>query len=288
LARGNGWSVLDVSCTAGPSDRPFEEQHSDACIAIVISGTFQYQSAAGRELMTPGSLLLGSPGQYFECGHEHGVADRCICFSYDARYFDGLIADAGVHDRSQRFQRLRLPPVRETSLLVARVTAALGGIGAPSPYRVQTLADSDWEEIGVELAAEALNLANSGAPNQPSSLAAEARVTRVVRMIDEHPEAEHALDMLAREARITRYHFLRVFQHLTGLTPHQYVRRARLRRAATRLMIDPARIVDVALDAGFGDISNFNHAFRAEFEINPMSCRRHALSAVLKTRSECL
>src|SRR2546430_5544229 len=31
-----------------------------------------------EELMTPGSLLLGNAGQCFECGHEHGLGDRCL------------------------------------------------------------------------------------------------------------------------------------------------------------------------------------------------------------------
>ena len=56
-------------CTAGPRDRTFEEQHARVNIAIVAGGTFQYRSRAGRELMTPGSVLLGNPGECFECGH---------------------------------------------------------------------------------------------------------------------------------------------------------------------------------------------------------------------------
>jgi AraC family transcriptional regulator len=75
-ARGEGWSVSEVICSAGPRDRrPFEERHSHVCIALVTAGSFQYRSSAGRELLTPGSLLLGNAGQSFECGHEYGVGD---------------------------------------------------------------------------------------------------------------------------------------------------------------------------------------------------------------------
>jgi AraC-like DNA-binding protein len=52
------------------------------------------------------------------------------------------------------------------------------------------------------------------------------------------------------------------------------VRRARLRRAAERLLAEPSRIIDIALDSGFSDVSNFNHAFRAEFGVSPSSYRR--------------
>jgi len=61
LAQGDGWMVADVICTAGPQDRPYEEQHNRPTIAIVLAGSFQYQSSQGRALMTPGSLMLGSP-----------------------------------------------------------------------------------------------------------------------------------------------------------------------------------------------------------------------------------
>jgi AraC family transcriptional regulator len=81
---------------------------------------------------------------------------------------------------------------------------------------------------------------------------------------------------LAREARLGAYHFLRTFQRLTGVTPHQYVMRARLRDAAARLARGRAKVLDVALDSGFGDVSNFNRAFPVEFGVSPRVYRRRA------------
>jgi len=43
----------------------------------------------------------------------------------------------------------------------------------------------------------------------------------------------------------------------------------RLCRVAVRLRTEPARILDIALDCGFGDVSNFNRVFRAEFGMSP-------------------
>jgi AraC-like DNA-binding protein len=45
---------------------------------------------------------------------------------------------------------------------------------------------------------------------------------------------------------------------------------------AMRLAVEPARALDIALDFGFGDVSNFNRAFRAEFGVSPRVYRRHA------------
>src|SRR5215208_2190214 len=82
LATGDGWSVTDVICTSGPRDRAFEEQHGKVSVAVVVAGTFEYRSSRGRHLMTPGSFLLGNPGECFECGHDHAAGDRCVSFQY--------------------------------------------------------------------------------------------------------------------------------------------------------------------------------------------------------------
>ena len=297
VACGLGWRVSDVICTAGPHDRPFEEQLTDACIAIVMAGSFQYRTSAGHHLMTPGSLVLGNAGQYFQCGHEHGVGDRCISFSYTSQYLEGLAAEAGAAGRWAHFTVLRVPPIRELSPLIARACARLRKFESPPPNRRQSAfaamkpnlpprslgrqRDSDadvtaWEEFSVELAARAFEFSRQGEPAREILPAAEARVTRIVRMIESHPQMKHALSTLAQEVNLSRYHFLRIFRRLTGLTPHQYILRARLRRAATRLMLEAARVLDIALDCGFEDVSNFNHAFRAEFGVSPNSYRASA------------
>lgn len=265
LAAGDGWKVGDVLCTSGPGDRPFEERHETVAVVLVTAGTFQYRSAAGRELMTPGSLMLGNAGQAFECGHEHGRGDRCLSFHYDPDYFERLAADAlGGSPPRPVFRLLRLPPLRPMSPLVARAQAGLSGS-----------ANLSWEELSLQMAARTLQQAAGLAPGTAAvSPAATARVTRAVRRIERDPGEGVLLSDLAREARLSPYHFLRTFQRLTGVTPHQYVRRLRLRAAATRLAAGPGRIADVAFDSGFGDVSNFNHAFRAEFGASPRVYRR--------------
>ena len=267
VAKGNDWTVDDVVCSCGPQDRPYDEQHDHVAIAIVISGTFQYRGSGsnGREMMTPGSLLLGSPGQCFECGHEHGVGDRCLSFHFTPEYFETITAGAGARGSPRRFRSLRLPPGRALSPVIADACAALAGS-----------TDVSWEELGIRLAARAVQVDGDVEPDRSGiSPAAVARITRTVRMIEEQPATDLTLVRLAREARLSPFHFLRTFMSLTGATPHQYLLRWRLRAAATRLATEPVKILDIALDAGFGDVSNFNRAFRAEFGGSPRVYRQH-------------
>ena len=266
LAEGDGWTVADVICTAGPQDRPYEEQHERPTIAIVLAGSFQYRStpsSPGRELMTPGSLMLGSPGHCFECGHQHGEGDRCVSFWYAPEYFERLAFDAGARGAASRFRVARVPPLQPLSSLVVCASAGASG-----------LSDAPWAELGVDLAVRAIELA-AGTSSRSGGFPpnAEARVTRTIRTIDRHSNAPLTLNRLARDAGLSPYHFLRTFERLTGVTPHQYVRRARLREAAKRLVAETGTVLDIALDCGFGDVSNFNRAFRTEFGRSPLAFR---------------
>ena len=80
----------------------------------------------------------------------------------------------------------------------------------------------------------------------------------------------------ADSAGLSPYHFLRTFKHVTGVTPHQWLLRARLREAARRLAAGRDPVTDIALDVGFEDLSNFMRSFRAEFGMSP---RRYRLAA---------
>jgi AraC family transcriptional regulator len=275
LAQGEGWSVRDVVCTAGPQDRPFEELHSGVYIAVVAVGTFQYRSRSGQELMTPGSLLLGNAGQSFECGHEHGTGDRCLSFGYTPEYFERVVADVGARGADAIFRVLRVPPLRALAPVVARACTGLAH-SADVPVVL-------WEELALRLAAKTLRLVTALMPETtPAQPAVLARVTRTVRRIEQHPHVRLTLASLARDAELSPYHFLRTFERLTGSTPHQYILRTRLREAALRLASQSTKVLDLAFDCGFGDVSNFNRTFRAEFGCGPRAYRRQESWAVGK------
>jgi len=266
LAAGADWGVEDVICTYRPSDSSFEERHSRYRVALVGAGTFQCRSVGAETLLTPGALLLGNPHDAFECGHEHGAGDRCLAFGYSAEMFEQLAFEAGVRGRP-RLRGLCVPPIAALAPLVAEASA----VWAAAPGEA---AFGAWEEIGVRLAAAAARFAAAPArvPRTPAN--AERGVARAVRLIEQNPAAPLAVKVLANEAGLSPFHFVRAFARVTGLTPHRYLKRVRLRQAAVRLATNNSRVIDIALESGFRDVSNFNHAFRAEFGVAPLAQRK--------------
>ena len=264
LASGAGWSVADVICTHGPHDTPFEEWHAQALIALVAAGGFEYRSAMGSDLMTPGAAMLGNAGECFECGHRHGAGDRCIAFRFTPECFERIAADAGMHGGEGAFRAARLAPSRALAPFVAAASTG-----------VVRRADLAWDELAFALAAHVLRDATRLPAKDTRAVppATLDRVMQVLRLIDDAPDGDLSVEGLAWRAGLSPYHFLRTFELATGTTPHQYVLRLRLRAAAQRLADQPAKIIDVALECGFDDVSNFNRAFRKEFGASPRMYR---------------
>lgn len=261
IAEGRGWRVMDVVCEAGPEDRPFEEQHEQAEIAIVLRGSFEYRTDTGNAAMVPGSILLGNAGRCFCCGHEHGTGDRCLSFSFSAAFLEQATQ---LYGGPANFGTPRIPPLRETAGLVASAAILLNRSGAVDP-----------EELSVLVAGQSIRIASGlKTRDRISDSATVARITRVVRMIDNEPDAPNSLGVMAHLAGLSPYYFLRAFEGVTGATPHQYLLRSRLRRAAVMLRTGGEKVLDVAFDCGFGDVSNFNRCFRSEFGLSPRRFRQ--------------
>jgi AraC family transcriptional regulator len=67
---------------------------------------------------------------------------------------------------------------------------------------------------------------------------------------------------MAAQAGVSPPHFCRVFKKATGVSPHQYVMRARLDRAQQMLQQSDAPMSTIADALGFASQSHFTRAFR--------------------------
>jgi AraC-like DNA-binding protein len=262
LASGPGWSVSDVVCTAGPRDRPYDEHHETVSIAAVTAGTFQYRTAAGGAVLAPGGIVLGNAGACFECGHEHGTGDRCLAFSFIPALLETVVS-AVPGARRLTFALPHLPPLPALMPLLASAEAAREEHDAAA-----------LEELGLRLAgAVAATLAGTAPPAATASPRDQRRVTDALRRIEADASEPLALADLAGTAGMSLYHFLRTFQQVAGMPPHQYLLRTRLHRAAVRLRSSSEPISAIAFDAGFGDLSTFNRRFRRVMGCSPGAYR---------------
>lgn len=103
------------------------------------------------------------------------------------------------------------------------------------------------------------------------------RVLQAVRHVEENLHGDVDLEAVARAARLSRFHFSRIFRALTGESVCAYVRRRRLTEACRALAREDASILDVAMEHGFESQAAFTRAFRRHFGITPGSVRREGI-----------
>ncbi len=258
-------TAIDYRCTAQAGQRSEEEQHGAHCIAYVRRGTFGCVCRGRRFDLVAGSMLVGRPGDTYRCTHEHsGGGDECLSF----RYAPALIAELGGTARP--WQVGVLPPQAAGMVLGTLAQAAAAG---------QT--DLALEEAGLLLAQQLPALADgrrSGTAGRvrATTAADRARVLRAALSMADDPARRFDLTGLAAQAGTSVFQFLRVFARVVGPTPHQYLIRCRLGTAAQLLATETLPVTQVALAAGFDDLSNFVRSFGRAAGLPPSRFRQLA------------
>lgn len=93
-------------------------------------------------------------------------------------------------------------------------------------------------------------------------------MSMVVEYIHDNIASDISLDALAVTAKVSKYHFLRLFKKHTGLTPHQYIIAERICKAKT-LVLGGESLSLAGLHAGFSDQSHFIRSFRKIYGYSP-------------------
>ncbi len=254
-------SAIDYRCDAGPGDRPFIEHHSAWVLSYVRRGSFCYHVAGNSYELVPGSLLVGRPGDEYQCSHDHHVCgDECLAFFIAPELMDE------IDGRRGGWSAAGIPPLPELVVL-----------GELAQHTVAGNSDLGIDEVGLALAARFVDCQTGKTPSarRPSEKD-RSRIVESALWIEAHAAEPTGLSTLADACGLSPFHYLRVFSAVLGVTPHQYQVRCRLRNAA-RLLADGRRsITDVALDVGFADLSNFVRTFGRAAGVTPRNFSRAA------------
>ncbi len=120
----------------------------------------------------------------------------------------------------------------------------------------------------------ALPGAGAAASDRRPAPLTDARLSAVLELICAEFAAPLSLDRLAAEARVSKYHFGRLFRQSTGMTPHAYLVRVRLDTAREMLVGTDLSVGQIARRCGYRGASQFAAAFAARFSMPPGSYRR--------------
>ena len=106
-----------------------------------------------------------------------------------------------------------------------------------------------------------------------------ATTERAVVYIAEHFTEPVSVDQLAAICGLSTYHFIRVFRHETGYTPHEYIVIRRMASARYLLRYTNLTIKEICFNTGFSSESVFCNAFRKHHHMTPQQYRMNLIES---------
>lgn len=204
-----------------------------------------------ESLITSGNIGLINPGMVHSC-----VPDKGIPISYKMIYVDiermqDTVSDIFKKDGTVlEFDMLIVKDDNLSSLFNRTFDLIKNNTG-----RLET--DSTFTELAWHMVFRYGKLKKGAGP--PVN---EHRAIRIaMEYLSENLDQKISLEDVAKEAGLSRYHFLRVFKTHTGLSPHIFRTQRRIAKAK-HLLKKGIPFSHVALETGFSDQSHFTNKFR--------------------------
>lgn len=276
--------------------------HDEYLIAAQLGGEEKVHVAGKLHELSAGDVVLINP-QQVHTGNAEGDEVEYISLYVDRETVERFAAELGAASAAPEFTVVRAARQGE---LVEAIAALLDLVQRSEPHRLfptpQAHEDDDVV-FGAKLLPEA-----PAEPGSPSALEIETalhgvlsrafeefsnlrtpqlrstnrvghrKIARAVEFIRDlqpgTPPDAVTLDKLAEVAGLSKYHFLRQFSQVVGMTPGAYLRTLRLCHAARLLRSTTRPIVDIALAVGFSDHPSFSRAFARYLGLTPSEYRR--------------
>ncbi|MFS0879417.1 GyrI-like domain-containing protein [Metabacillus niabensis] len=104
------------------------------------------------------------------------------------------------------------------------------------------------------------------------------RMLDSMEYIESNLDNELYIDDIAAIACMSKFHFQRMFNMLTGYTVSEYIRNRRITVAAQELVNTKSKVIDVAMKYGYESPESFSKAFRKIHGISPSDAKKDSQS----------
>jgi AraC-like DNA-binding protein len=119
-----------------------------------------------------------------------------------------------------------------------------------------------------------LKIAESRIPGKAGETPALSTYRRCRQHIIDHCDTLMSLDEVSRACLVDRAYLCRLFRRYDHQTPHQFLMRQKMHRAAERLQHSDLLVKQIAAQLGFSDPFHFSRAFKRVFGLSPDAFRR--------------
>jgi len=154
------------------------------------------------------------------------------------------------------------------------------GVTAGLDLALAMVEEDHGRELALRVARElVMFLKRPGGQSQFSAhLAAQSAEKSHIRELQDHVlshlKADLSVPRLATRARMSERNFTRVFREETGMTPAQFVEKARIDEARRQLEDSAVPLKRLATKVGYANVDAFSRAFNRRFGVSPSEYRK--------------
>lgn len=232
--------------------------HDELVIAITVRGAGKSVTKHGADTSTPGQLLVYNPHE----PHEGGAVE-----GYGWQYRAFYISSAAIDQLSSNLSPAKVQATYFMNNCIEdrRLSSAMH-----HAHAILEVSRDPVERQSSLLEVMAVLYARHGEPRfKPIPAGNEIQpVKAAMGYIRENYGSAISMADLAAVARLSEFHFMRVFHKYSGLTPHAFLTQVRL-EAARDLLRSGLGSADTASSVGFFDQSHLIRHFKRVYGITP-------------------
>jgi AraC family transcriptional regulator len=102
----------------------------------------------------------------------------------------------------------------------------------------------------------------------------ERAVERAIVTMHDNLGEPLTIDDMARAAMFSKFHFTRIFQRVTGVSPGRFLSAMRLQRAKQLLVSTSMNVADISVLVGYNSVGTFSSRFSRSVGLSPTAYRR--------------
>jgi transcriptional regulator GlxA family with amidase domain len=283
IAEGEGYETVLVAGSSKPlrasngmkisADLEFREAHEKFDILLVAGGPALPDAEPDSELT-----------QWLRSAPERAELYGSVCTGAFALGHAGLLDGHKVTTHWQNAERLasRFPAaeviydriyIRDGRL----VTSA--GVTAGIDLALALVGERHGPQVAVAVAKRLVVVAqrhggqSQFSPYLTAPVDEDSPIAKAQALVMEHVGARHSLQSLAETVGMSVRNFGRAFSQATGITPHEFVERARVDAARRLLEGSDQPLKAIAFDCGFGSADRMRIVFGERLGVSPAQYR---------------
>ena len=105
-------------------------------------------------------------------------------------------------------------------------------------------------------------------------ISTERAVERAIDTMRIDMSQQLTVDDMARAAMFSKFHFTRVFQRVTGVSPGRFLSAMRLQAAKRLLVTTTLNVTDISMQVGYNSVGTFSTRFSRSVGLSPTEFRR--------------